>query len=80
MLEIIINEKIESKSDYKYIIRNNTYPYKAFHTKKGFDRFLKISGINLNNYKPNNIIETEKNGKITTYYLNIKIEEVRFGN
>ena len=29
MLEIIINEKIESNSDYKYIIRNNTYDYKA---------------------------------------------------
>lgn len=76
-ISIQILEKVEQRSDYKYIIQKGWYAYCAYHTEKGFNDFLERCNIDLSKYTPR-VNETEENGKIETYYLDVQVEEVSF--
>ena len=74
MLSIIIREKVEG-SEYKYLIKKGMYAYTAFHTEKGFNQFLEIANIKLNEPR---IIESEKHGKLYSYLIDSEIDEILF--
>ena len=74
MISISIREKVKN-SDYKYIITKGACAYCAFHTEKGFNQFIKIANLKLENPR---IVESEECGKVFTYIIDAEIIETSF--
>ncbi|AMN31237.1 hypothetical protein BFS06_13720 [Clostridium perfringens] len=80
MITICVLEKVESEFDYKYIIEKGAISWDAYRTKKGFERFLEIANINLDNCEKHDVSESYKHGRVESYLIYSEVLECYFWN